>query len=108
MDQHKKASGTSGLWALGSQPVMHLIMHGRWAPLPPSWNFDGLGRVPNLQKAAMESAKSFIDRPEEAVVGDGLHRVRSRGMLAGRRLKSCCYRIHKRAQDAAAKLLKLK
>ena len=103
MDQHKKASGTTGLWALGSQPVMHLIMHGRWAPLPPSWNFDGLGRVPNLQKAAMESAKllHWTGR-KKPWLGDGLHQSAFTRHVGRAEVKSCCYRIHKRAQDAAA------
>ena len=42
---------------LGSQPPLHLALHGRWSSLPPSWNLDGLGRVPNLKPAALDAAK---------------------------------------------------
>ena len=33
LEQH--AASPDGLWHLGSQPPMHLILYGRWAPLPP-------------------------------------------------------------------------
>lgn len=55
MAQH--AAAPDGLWALGSQPPLHLALHGRWAALPPSWNLDGLGRVGNLKPAALRAAK---------------------------------------------------
>jgi hypothetical protein len=41
----------------GSQPPLHLALHGRWSALPPSWNLDGLGRVPSLKLAALDGAK---------------------------------------------------
>jgi hypothetical protein len=84
MSQHAGAHSPSGLWALGSQPVcrltlgpfcevcvrrtyarhlppvhtqvMHLILHGRWLPLPDHWNVDGLGRVPNIPERKLSEA----------------------------------------------------
>ena len=53
------AASDDGLWALGSQPVLHLILHGRWAPLPARWNLDGCGRVPNMPSAKMRAANSL-------------------------------------------------
>ena len=55
MGQH--AAAPAGLWALGSQPIMHLAVHGRWAALPEMWNVDGLGRVANLRPATLKSAR---------------------------------------------------
>ncbi len=55
MRQH--AASADGLWALGSQPPLHLALHGRWAALPPSWNLDGLGRVGSLTPPALGAAK---------------------------------------------------
>ena len=53
----RHADAPDGLWALGSQPIMHLMLHGRWAPLPPRWNLDGLGRVPALRAEALARAR---------------------------------------------------
>lgn len=53
----RHAAAPDGLWALGSQPPLHLALHGRWAALPPSWNLDGLGRIGNLRPAALGAAK---------------------------------------------------
>lgn len=55
MAQH--AAAADGLWALGSQPPLHLALHKRWAALPASWNLDGLGRVGNLSPAQLRAAK---------------------------------------------------
>ena len=55
MAQH--AAAADGLWALGSQPIMHMILYGRWAPLPTDWNLDGLGRVPNLPPSRLRQAR---------------------------------------------------
>ena len=57
MDQHAKSR--EGLWALGSQPILHLMLHGRWAALPELWNLDGLGRVPNIAPATLRTARSL-------------------------------------------------
>lgn len=46
-----------GLWALGSQPVMHLILHGNWSRLPADWNADGLGRVTHMDGPTLRRAK---------------------------------------------------
>ena len=55
MDQHR-ANADGGLWHLGSQPILHLMLHGRWHPLPDHWNLDGLGRVAQLPAAALKAA----------------------------------------------------
>ena len=53
----KHAESAEGLWALGSQPVMHLILYGRWAALPDSWNLDGLGRLTHISQSTLRDAK---------------------------------------------------
>jgi lipopolysaccharide biosynthesis glycosyltransferase len=55
MAQHKAAE--KGLWQLGSQPVLHLILHGRWAKLPEMWNVDGLGRLKTTNERANRNAR---------------------------------------------------
>ena len=35
---------------------MHLILYGRWAPLPPRWNLPNLGRIANLRTQELDSA----------------------------------------------------
>eukprot|EP00322_Chrysochromulina_rotalis_P028783 CAMPEP_0115883938 /NCGR_PEP_ID=MMETSP0287-20121206/29846_1 /TAXON_ID=412157 /ORGANISM="Chrysochromulina rotalis, Strain UIO044" /LENGTH=326 /DNA_ID=CAMNT_0003340199 /DNA_START=37 /DNA_END=1019 /DNA_ORIENTATION=+ len=57
MEQH--AAAANGLWALGSQPILHLILHGRWSPLPAHWNLDGLGRVRHMAPALLRNAHSL-------------------------------------------------
>ena len=55
MRQH--AAAASGLWNLGSQPILHLLLHGRWAALPGQWNRDGLGRVRRRPLSIRRSAR---------------------------------------------------
>lgn len=60
--RHAASSARAGLWRLGSQPPLHLVLAGRWAALPAAWNVDGLGgtfdgvkrRVP---RARLEAAQ---------------------------------------------------
>lgn len=54
LEQH--AASPDGLWHLGSQPPMHLILYGRWAPLPPRWNLPNLGRIANLRTQELDAA----------------------------------------------------
>ena len=55
LEQHMRSP--EGLWKLGSQPVLHLILHGRWAPLPERWNLDSLGRVANIAPSSLDAAR---------------------------------------------------
>ena len=52
----RHADSADGLWALGSQPVMHLILHGQWMPLS-AVHLDGLGRMPHIPPAALRDAQ---------------------------------------------------
>lgn len=56
MDRHA-ADVHGGLWHLGSQPILHLMLHQRWHALPPEWNLDGLGRVAHLRPDALHAAQ---------------------------------------------------
>jgi len=55
MAKHNESPG--GLWYLGSQPILHLILYGRWAKLPLSWNVDGLGWRARMAPELLSSAK---------------------------------------------------
>ena len=55
MGQHLAAP--NGLWDLGSQPILHLVLHGRWAALPARWNVDGLGRIAHLNPEVLQTAQ---------------------------------------------------
>ena len=56
MDRHTN-DRAGGLWHLGSQPIMHLILHSRWHALPEHWNLDGLGRVSSIDSRSLHEAK---------------------------------------------------
>lgn len=73
MAQH--SASPVGLWALGSQPILHLVLHGRWAALPPSWNLDGLGRVAHMPQQTLQEARilHWTGR-HKPWLPDGLHR----------------------------------
>jgi lipopolysaccharide biosynthesis glycosyltransferase len=53
--QHR--ASPSGLWSLGSQPALHLVLYGRWATLPNGWNLDALGRLGHLHERQLSAAK---------------------------------------------------
>lgn len=53
----QNARSPSGLWKLGSQPPLHLILYKRWARLPSNWNLDGLGRKKGVREADRRAAK---------------------------------------------------
>jgi lipopolysaccharide biosynthesis glycosyltransferase len=88
MEQHK-ADPNGGLWHLGSQPILHLMLHGQWHALPDHWNLDGLGRVARLPAAALSDAHllHWTGR-RKPWLPDGLH-AHLFGRFVPRRLLPC-------------------
>lgn len=73
MERHV-SDPNGGLWHLGSQPIMHLMLHGIWQALPDNWNLDGLGRLGHLPPKLLREAKllHWTGRKKPWLLG-GLH-----------------------------------
>ena len=90
MDRHARDT-RGGLWHLGSQPILHLILHGRWHALPDHWNVDGLGRLANLAPAALRAAKLLHwTGKRKPWLPTGLHAALYRRFVPEDRARLCC------------------
>ena len=90
MERHARDT-RGGLWHLGSQPILHLILHGRWHALPDHWNLDGLGRLSNFAPAALRAANllHWTGR-RKPWLPTGLHTGLYRRFVPEERARLCC------------------